>query len=87
MRTQAHDNLEAQKLEIRNLQRRLNNAEHTYTANMQELVNMIREKMERDLIHRQEECCEYWKTEIEKVEGKVFLICLESGLSEERAWE
>lgn len=87
MRTQAQEKVNEQKLMIRNLQRRLNNAEHTYEANVQELVNMLREKMEKDIVRRQEECCEYWRTEIEKVEGKVFLVCLESGLNEERAWE
>jgi len=79
--------LDAKKLEIRNLQRRLNNAQHTYQSNCNELVNMQRERFEKDIIARQEECCDYWEKEIEKVEGKVFLVCLESGLNEEKAWE
>jgi len=87
MRTQAETELQQTKLNIRNLQRRLNNAQHTYVANCQELVNMVRDEIEKDIIHRQEECCEYWQQEIEKVEGKVFLVCLQTGLNEESAWE
>lgn len=89
MRTQAQTDLDAKKLGIRNLQRRLNNAEHTYKANVQELINMQRDSrtIEPVMIHRQNECCEYWQSEIENVEGKVFLLCLQSGLNEERAWE
>ena len=89
MKTQAQTELNATKLEIRNLQRRLNNAEHTYKANVQELINMKRDSrnISPEVMHRQEECCDYWQSEIENVEGKVFLICLQSGLNEERAWE
>ena len=88
MKTQGQTDLAATKLEIRNLQRRLNNAEHTYKATVQELINMQRDSrtIEPAMIHRQEECCEYWQGEIEHAEAKVFLVCLQSGLNEERAW-
>ena len=78
--------LDETKRKIRNLQRRVNNAQHTLDANLQELENMQRERFDEVLVKRQEECCDYWQTEIEKLEGKVFLICLETGLNEEKAW-
>lgn len=79
--------LDETKRKIRNLQRRVNNAQHTLNANLQELENMQRERFDEDIVKRQEECCDYWQTEVEKLEGKVFLICLETGLNEETAWQ
>ena len=88
MKTQGQTDLAATKLEIRNLQRRLNNAEHTYKSNVQRLIEMGRNSrtIGPATIHRQKECCDYWQSEIEHAEAKVFLACLQSGLNEERAW-
>ena len=75
-----------QKLTLRNLERGRWNAEHTWQSNKGEVANMIREKDEPKLIKRRQECVEYWKAQVEKFEGKIFLHCLETGLNQERAW-
>lgn len=77
---------EQQALTLRNLERGRWNAEHTFNSNKGELVNAIREKEDAHIIRRREECVEYWKAQVEKFEGKIFLHCLETGLNQERAW-
>lgn len=79
--------LDATKLEIRNLQRKLNNAEHTYQSNKSELRYEVYSHAEKHMIKSRERSVAYWKDQIELFEGKIFLICLSSGLNEERAWE
>lgn len=86
MRTDVEDKLEKDKLELRNLDRRLWNAEHTYRSNKGELADEIRSHAESHMIRTRRKNVEYWKGQIEKFEGKIFLHCLQTGLDQPRAW-
>ena len=86
MRTDAEDKLEKNMLELRNLDRKLWNAYHTYASNKDELQDMIHSHAKKIQIRRRTECVTYWKEQIEKFEGKIFLLCLQTGLDRDRAW-
>lgn len=85
------------KLALRNFERQLWNAEHTYKSSRGELKTMIREgELECSnvldssryvgRIGRQKQCCEYWQKEIDKIRGSIFKHCLKTGLNSERGW-
>jgi hypothetical protein len=86
MRTDAEEKLEENKLELRNLDRKLWNAEHTYRSNKGELQDAIRSHAEKHMIRSRQKAIAYWKEQIEKFEGKIFLLCLQTGLDKDRAW-
>ena len=71
----------ALKSDLRNFERKVWNAEHTYDSNRNELKEMIRAGEGGGRVTRQEECCRYWQGEIDKFRGMIFKICLKTGLT------
>jgi len=81
MLTEAEKELQQTKLNLRNYERRVWNAEHTYDSNRNELKAMISAGEAGGRITRQEECCTYWQHEIDKFRALIFKVCLKTGLT------
>lgn len=77
---------EQHKFELRNFQRKLWNAQHTYESNRGELKVMVSASEGGGRITRQVECIKYWQSQVEKFEGRIFLHCLKHGLDNETGW-